>query len=85
MDADENELPLKDTASAKELIELLAKYEVDKLDEFEKLLKACNLRTVGAIRLFQTSLPALVDQMYDKNDVVATLQSKGFLAIVMVS
>lgn len=75
---------LKDAACTKELLDVLAKHNVDKLDEFGKLLHSCNLKTVGAIRLFQDSLPMLVQQMYDVNDTVGSLQCKGFLAIVMV-
>lgn len=79
-----NVTPLDDTANAQDLLDLLALNEVEKLDEFEKLLKSCNLRTVGAIRLFSSSLPLLVEQMYDMETVLGSLQCKGFLAIVMV-
>ena len=53
------------------------------VDRFIQILAASFVTTQGALRLFADDLPALIDAMFEGEEM-AGLKSKGFLAAVRV-
>jgi hypothetical protein len=49
------------------------------VDRFEALLLKCNVRTLGALRLFAPQLQPLLQMMFEDNEL-GKLQALGFLA-----
>lgn len=71
-------------SSLSELMDALSKDGFEHVDELTNLMQSCYLKTVGAVRLFASSLPTLVDNLFDVETRMGKLQSQGYLAALMV-